>query len=513
MTHRLRSIETTHVFAARTRARGLAWLLASTLLVACTDSGGGAVPRSGGAETAVVDPQAADDASSGSPAALPGLRDAAAGDSAPKAMDAGQTGPASKDAAPSAVADARGPAEPPDAGADAGQVETADAGDASRPLATADAGAGPDGALASPSIYDDDAKWLCRPGLPDNPCARTIEVTDVHPDGGTSVSALPRTPDDAQADCLYLYPTIDPGLLSPPRNLDFAQIDMTAVRDIFAGQGVPFREACAIWAPVYRQTSLSSFEQADTREKGLATAFRDVEAAFDYYLRHAAPGRPIVIIAHSQGAILMSRLLKQRFEGHPELLRRLVVAVLAGPLGGFFVPAGKLVGGTLQEIPLCSTEEQTGCALTYATFSAKILPNTDYGRVNGGVEPGFDTGCTTPPGGPNGAPTRLSGSLFASISGVLGALAPQFDYGRIRVRTQLVRYADFYTASCEKSTRGLGYLKVSAAPLPGDVRVDPVLYDSATLSSAEVGLHPLDYAFVSGDLLRTVKTRLVAHGK
>jgi hypothetical protein len=187
--------------------------------------------------------------------------------------------------------------------------------------------------------------------------------------------------------------------------------------------------------------------------------------------------------------------------------------VLAGPLGGFVVPEGKLVGGTLQQIPLCTTETQTGCALTYASFSDKNPPNANYANVNGGVAPGFDPGCTTPPGGRNGAPVRLSSSLFASIGGALGLLAAQVDYGRIRVRTQLVRYDDFYTASCEKSTRGLSYLKISAAPLRGDVRVDPVLYDSTSLNSAEIGLHGLDYAFVSGDLVRTVKTRVSAYGK
>jgi hypothetical protein len=133
--------------------------------------------------------------------------------------------------------------------------------------------------------------------------------------------------------------------------------------------------------------------------------------------------------------------------------------------------------------------------------------------VNGGVGAGFDLGCTTPPGGPDGGPARLSGTLFASTSGVVGLLGPQFDYGPARVKTQLARYADFYTARCERSTGGLSYLKVSAQPLAGDVRVDPVPYDNIVLNSADIGLHALDYAFVSGDLLRSVKTRLLAHGK
>lgn len=501
----------TNLRCAPTRALPAAWLLAALLLSACTGSDGAPPDKDAddAGETMGSDPQTAVDAEA--PSEPPRPPRETRQDAGTSAMDGGRTAPAGKDASSGAMLDAGGPVARADAAADGGPV-IAEAGmDASTaPDAEAKDG-GADASMDAASIYDDDRRWLCRPGLPNNRCAQNIEVTDVQPDGGTSVSQLPKTPNDVAADCLYLYPTIDPGVLSPPRNLDFDQIDMVSVRDIFAGQGLPFREACAVWAPVYRQTSLNSFEQPETRERGLATAFRDVEAAFDYYLAHAASDRPIVIIAHSQGAILMTRLLKERFEGNAALMRRLVVAVLAGPLGGFVVPEGKAVGGTLQQIPLCSAPEQTGCALTFATFAARMPPNDEYGRVNGGVERGFDTGCTTPPGGPSGMPVRLSSALFAPLTGPIGTLAPMLDYGRLRIRTQLVRYPDFYTASCERSGRGLSYLRVSAAPLAGDVRVDPVLYDSATLNSAEIGLHALDYAFVSGDLIRTVKTRVAAH--
>lgn len=504
MTHRDRSIERMAPLSARSRAAALAWLLSSTLAMACTQRAGHETQSADESATPGAAPQTMNDASQGASGAPPTSPDRSDRDLGVQTMDAAQTGAAAADGGTGASTPASSSADPmktADAAAGPGVIETADAGDAQ------------DAARAVSSLYDDDTKWLCRPGLPHNPCLDTIQVTDVHPDGGTSVSELAKTPNEVPADCLYLYPTVDPGLLTAPRNLDFDQIDKTSVRDIFLGQGVPFREACAIWAPFYRQTSLNSFEQDDTREKGLETAFRDLEAAFDYYLRHSDARRPIVIIAHSQGAIVMTRLLARRFEGHPELLHRLVVAVLAGPLGGFDVPDGKLVGGTLQEIPLCTSEQQTGCALTFSTFAASIPPNENYGRVNGGVKAGFDTGCTTPPGGLDGGAARLSGALFASITGVVGVLAPQFDYGALRIDTQLTRYADFYTARCERSTRGLSFLSVTAEPLPGDVRVDPVLYNSLTLNSPEIGLHALDYAFVSGDLVQTVKTRILAHGK
>lgn len=482
---------------ASTRARLAPWLLRSTLLIAC--NGGASLAAPGGEQSPVpaAEPPAAGAVSVESEVVQP-VSDRSEPDASAAAPDAAATPPTAQAAGPSADA--------------SGTLPSGDAGLPLAPIDSVDAAHAADAAKPAASIYDDDAKWLCRPGLPNNRCLDTIRVTDVHADGTTTVSDLAKTPDDVQADCLYLYPTVDPGLLTA-RNLDFDQIDKTTVRGIFLGQGMPFREACALWAPLYRQASLNSFEQEETREKGLETAYRDLEQAFEYYLGHSDARRPIVIVAHSQGAIVMSRLLKRRFEGHPELLQRLVVAVLAGPLGGFVVPDGKLVGGTLGEIPLCTSERQTGCALTYATFGAKVLPNADYGRVNGGVKPGFDTGCTTPPGGVDAEPARLSGTLFASTDGLLAFLGPRFDYGRARVETQLARYADFYTARCARSVGGLSYLQITAEPLIGDVRVDPVPYDHLVLNSADVGLHALDYTFVSGDLVRSVKTRLEAYGK
>jgi hypothetical protein len=497
--------------ALRSRAlRSQAWLFA---LLLCACEHGGEAPSepvdTTPDEAAVtrVDAASAEAGTTVNPAAFEaGQGDGGAPD------EAGADGGVAPDAGAMDAAVDAGDASSPqlDAQLSDAAAAIADAGDASSLQDASDAG---DALVALPSIYDDDRKWLCRPGLPNSPCLQTLEVTDVLPDGGTSVFELPKTPADVAADCLYLYPTIDPGLFAAPRNLDFPQIDRAAVEGVFFTQAVPFRAACALYAPIYRQTSLTSFEQTDTREKGLETAYRDLEAAFDYYLRHAAPGRPIVLLAHSQGAIVMSRLLQRRFEGHPELMARLVVAVLAGPMGGVVVPRGGVLGGTLKQIPLCTTAEQTGCVLSYNSFAASAPPNADYTNVNGLVPAGFDAPCTSPPGGPAGTAARLKGALFSSLSGGLaGLVSPTFDYG-VRVRTRYARLANFYTARCADSIENVSYLRITAEPLPGDVRRDPVPYNHLTLNDRAIGLHALDYTFVAEDLFEAVQTKLKAHGK
>jgi pimeloyl-ACP methyl ester carboxylesterase len=208
--------------------------------------------------------------------------------------------------------------------------------------------------------------------LPNNPCDAPQHITEFHPDGSRSVSELPPTPKDAAVDCFYVYPTVDTGLLAAPRNLDFPQIDINTVLDVMSGQALPFRSLCRVYAPVYRQASLVSFTVNDqTREAGLDYGYADVSDAFDYYLRSSDSRRPLVLLAHSQGSMVMLRLIVRRIQDDPRLRKRLVVAVLAGPLGGFNVPRGELVGGSLKDISLCSSQRQTGCALTYLVHRQK----------------------------------------------------------------------------------------------------------------------------------------------
>jgi pimeloyl-ACP methyl ester carboxylesterase len=260
---------------------------------------------------------------------------------------------------------------------------------------------------------------------------------------------------------------------------------------------------------VYRQTSLVTLmADAEAREAGLEFGYNDVSDAFDYYLRSSDPRRPLVLLAHSQGAMLMLRLIVRRIQDDPKLRKRLVVAVLAGPLGGFSVPRGELVGGSLKDIPLCSSQQQTGCALTYASFIDKNPPNADYAKAGGLIPDGSDTGCTNPPSY-TAAVTRSAGALFLTRYRQT-ALSIQLD---VKVDTDYARYADFFSAQCKLSKEDLGYLEIAVAPRAGDQRENPVPFDHFALSDASIGLHALDYSFIAAELFEAVKTKIEAHAR
>jgi len=87
---------------------------------------------------------------------------------------------------------------------------------------------------------------------------------------------------------------------------------------------------CNLYAPYYRQACLSVYYLPDPdRGPYLGKAYRDVAAAFEWYLTHDNRGRPFILAGYSQGADLALRLLEQYFDD-PELQSRLVAAYLIG---------------------------------------------------------------------------------------------------------------------------------------------------------------------------------------
>ena len=129
------------------------------------------------------------------------------------------------------------------------------------------------------------------------------------------------------------------------------------------------------------------------REKpSLDGPYADVRDAWRAYLAHDNHGRGVVLIGHSQGSILLTRLIAEEIDGKPAQTR-LVAAYLAGDLG-FSVPAGKDVGGTFKSIPLCRSAAQFGCALVWSTYQDGDASSPRFFGVNPGA--GLVAACTNP---------------------------------------------------------------------------------------------------------------------
>ena len=94
-------------------------------------------------------------------------------------------------------------------------------------------------------------------------------------------------------------------------------------------QASAFNAAGQVWAPRYRQAAFGAFLlESEDAEKALDFAYRDVAAAFDQFVREAG-NRPIILAGHSQGALQLERLLREKIAGKP-IARRIVAAYVVG---------------------------------------------------------------------------------------------------------------------------------------------------------------------------------------
>src|SRR5215471_19970140 len=240
---------------------------------------------------------------------------------------------------------------------------------------------------ATRNDYSDGKTWLCRPGRQDA-CAVDLSTTVVTGDGKLSVEKWSANP-KAAIDCFYVYPTVsnDP---TPNSDMNAGPEELSVIRAQFAR----FGSECRVYAPLYRQVTLTALRAGIAGHPmavDRAMAYNDVVDAWKYYLDHDNRGRGVVLIGHSQGSAVLTRLIHDEIDGKP-VQARLVSGLLLGT--NLPVPRGKDVGGAFQHLPLCHSAKQTGCVITYASFRSNAPPpaNSRFGKVPGDMV----SGCTNP---------------------------------------------------------------------------------------------------------------------
>jgi hypothetical protein len=177
---------------------------------------------------------------------------------------------------------------------------------------------------------------------------------------------------DSSVDVFFIHPTTYTKEKIYGGNAAIEDAGLAAKTDYstILFQASIFNEAGRIFSPRYRQAHLSSYypktaEDSATARSAFELAYRDVRAAFIYYLEHDNQSRPIIIAAHSQGSTHGKRLLKEFFDGKP-LQKQLVVAYLVG------MP---LEPDLFSAIKPCISPTQTGCACSWRTYKEGFTPD------------------------------------------------------------------------------------------------------------------------------------------
>jgi len=328
--------------------------------------------------------------------------------------------------------------------------------------------------------------WLCQPGVAPDPCAGDLTTTVVQADGGRSTLNV-QAPSDPPIDCFYVYPTV-----STETTINADLTIQAGETNVARAQAAQFSQVCRVWAPMYRQITLSKLFPYAVSPQYVGIAYGDVRNAWLDYLAHYNHGRRVVLISHSQGTQMLIGLLRNEIENDPAQSRLLVSAILAG--GNVQVPTGKLVGGSFDKTPLCTTATQTGCVVAWSTFLQPPPANSLFGRPGQGVSTivaannvpspaaGMQVACVNP-AGPGATGTPL---LPLTPSG--GASGPW------------VEYPGLYSAQCE-SADGATWLQVDVHHTAGDAR--PVVTEA---QGPIWGLHVVDINLPLGNLVNLVRT-------
>jgi len=366
-------------------------------------------------------------------------------------------------------------------------------------------------AAASPNAqtakndYGDGKTWLCRPGRTDA-CAVDLTTTIVAADGTLKKEDF-KANTNAPIDCFYVYPTVS---LDKGGNSDMEP--GAEENGVVRVQLARFASQCRLYAPMYRQATLTALRAATTGQPiavDRALGYNDVLDAWNYYLQHDNNGRGIVLIGHSQGSGVLTQLIRSEIDGKP-VQSKIVSALLLGT--SLPVPKGKDVGGAFQHIPVCRSASQTGCVIAYASFRSTIPPpdNSRFGRVQG---ENMQAACANPAalGGGSG---ELHAYLSAAGRSIVGSAAEPTPWvaGKT-IDTPWVSVPGLLTAQCVANEKG-SYLEVTVHGNPSDPRTDDIVGDVMTNGqvNASWGLHLIDVNLAMGNLVDIVGAQAKAFG-
>lgn len=252
--------------------------------------------------------------------------------------------------------------------------------------------------------YAEPNMWIARPDKPSNPALWA-------PPGYKPATA-------PKAALFFIHPTsyLERTRWNAPLD-DATANDRAAL--FLRGQASAFNESAAIWAPRYRQATFGAFlTNQQAAQQALDLAYGDVLAAFDAFLAQVGPDRPIILAGHSQGALHLTRLLRERVAGKP-LASRIVAAYVVG------WPVSRTADLPALGLPECRTPTQRGCLLSWQSFGEPADPSLILDTFD--ATPGF-TGaarrgtalvCTNPLTGTPDADAPASANL--------GTLVPSAD--------------------------------------------------------------------------------------
>ncbi len=322
---------------------------------------------------------------------------------------------------------------------------------------------------ASGPDYSDAENWIARPDLADDPSRWLPE--GIEPDRERVNKAA----------VFFLHPTtyLERERWNAP--LDHSESGKRAILFV-RSQSSAFNQTGEIWAPRYRQAAFGAFLLRNSdASAALDLAYLDVARAFDHFIANVAPGRPIILAGHSQGALHLARLMREKVAGTP-LTKRIVAAYVVGwPLS---ISADLPAMG----LPACRIADEARCIASWQSFAEPANVSLVIDAYEGTI-------------GPNGVERRRADMLCTNpISGTLGgAAAPSDNPGT------LLPSADLTSATLDQR-------KVGARCANGFLLIDGEIPMIGPYVLPGNNYHVYDYALFWGAIRRDAERRATAFG-
>jgi hypothetical protein len=335
--------------------------------------------------------------------------------------------------------------------------------------------------------------WLCKPGLRHNPCTPGLGTTVFSPSGKKLRVEHPRRARRPKADCFYVYPTVS-DQKTPNANLNIDPEE----RSIALYQAARYSQYCRVFAPIYRQLTLSGILGGPRGDP--AIAYSDVLQAWRTYLRRYNHGRPFVLIGHSQGSFVLRTLVTQQIDPKRAVRRRLLSAILLG--GNVTVKSGRDVGGDFKHIRACHSRTQLRCVVAFSTYNQQPPAGSLFGGTS---VSGRQVLCTNPTalgGGSGLTDTVFPSEPFAPGTTIAGAIA-LLHVTWPPASTPWISVSHGYRARCS-SAGGFHVLRIASR------RGAPVITPSPT---PQWGLHLVDANIALGNLVRLVHSEAAAYAR
>jgi hypothetical protein len=284
-------------------------------------------------------------------------------------------------------------------------------------------------------------------------------------------------------DCFYVYPTVseEPG--------PYSDLKLTPeIIDVARTQAGRLTSRCRLFAPIYRQLTdpgLSAILAAHGTPDW-SGPYADILAAWRWYEVHENNGRGVVLIGHSQGTILLQRLLAEQIDGQPDQ-KHLVAVFLAGDLS---LPVAKNAtsGGAFKHIALCTDGSQIGCVYVWGSY---LADDRSAHRIFGRSPPPPLLAACANPAAPGGGPGELKAYFHKP------GFAPDSDPPWMDAQGQI-------SAQCVADAQG-NVLRVTIQATRFAGLLHMLLRDGAGDAPDGWGLHALDLDLTQGNVLDRVE--------